>query len=84
MVDILCQTWLNPVLDLVVILSFKKGGIHHPFDLFPQSEHQLQAAQKDADTGDDQDGTDYDVKTRLIMTVAGIDLLMMNKPANLY
>ena len=46
--------------DLVIILSFEKGRVHHPPDLFPQSEHELQAAEEDADTGDNHDGSDYD------------------------
>ena len=70
-------TWLNPVLDLMIILCFKKGGIHHPLYLFPQSKHELQAAQKDADPGNDQDGSDYDANNVGSLGIMGLDWLII-------
>ena len=77
------QTWLNPVLDLVIVLSFKKWWVHHSPDLFPQSKHELQAAEKDADTGNDQDRSDL-TSFQLVFAMFDLNLLMMNNPTNLY
>ena len=55
------------MLDLVQVAGFEQGGVHHPPDLPGQPQHQLQAAGREAEAGQDQDGAEDDQETQQLV-----------------
>ena len=55
------------MLDLVEVAGFEQGWVHHPPDLPRQPHHQLEAAGREAEAGQDEDGAEDDQETQQLV-----------------